>query len=188
MQVRVEGEVFPERMDGHDDAGDTTGHLSEYTLQPYHLLAYHGNWYVFARNMAKDRVATFAISRFRRIEPTGCCSSRNSRSISRRFDVIIEKGKAQSDNSAAGSRIFPSGHRVIIPLIEADPYLAFIVGRRCQPPADGLDDADATTPEMGNRTYCRFYKSYAKMWAPDTGRLVTDRLFETANPRRMKKI
>ena len=49
-----------------------TGHLSEYTLQPYHLLAYHGNWYVFARNMAKNRVATFAISRFRRIEPTGC--------------------------------------------------------------------------------------------------------------------
>ncbi len=48
-----------------------TGHVSEYTLQPYHLLAYHGNWYVFARNMAKNRVATFAISRFRRIEPTG---------------------------------------------------------------------------------------------------------------------
>ncbi len=29
------------------------------------------NWYVFARNMAKNRVATFAISRFRSIEPTG---------------------------------------------------------------------------------------------------------------------
>ena len=41
-------------------------------LKPYHLLAYHGNLYVFARNMAKNRVATFAISRFRRIEPTGC--------------------------------------------------------------------------------------------------------------------
>ena len=33
-----------------------------------------------------------------------------------------------------------------------------------------------------------FNKSYAEMWAPATGRLVTDRLFETANPRRMKKI
>ena len=27
MQVRVEVEVFPERMDGHDDAGDTTGQI-----------------------------------------------------------------------------------------------------------------------------------------------------------------
>jgi hypothetical protein len=32
---------------------------------------YHGNWYVFAWNTTKDRVATFALSRFRRIEPTG---------------------------------------------------------------------------------------------------------------------
>jgi len=47
------------------------GRISEYTLRPYHLLAYHGNWYVFARNTAKERVATFALSRFRRIEPTG---------------------------------------------------------------------------------------------------------------------
>ncbi len=35
------------------------------------MLAYHGNWYVFAWNTAKERVATFAISRFRQIEPTG---------------------------------------------------------------------------------------------------------------------
>ena len=47
------------------------GRVSEYTLRPYHLLAYHGNWYVFAWNTAKDRVATFALSRFRHIEPTG---------------------------------------------------------------------------------------------------------------------
>ncbi len=47
------------------------GRISEYTLLPYHLLAYHGNWYVFAWNMAKKRVATFALSRFRHIESTG---------------------------------------------------------------------------------------------------------------------
>jgi hypothetical protein len=33
-----------------------------------------------------------------------------------------------------------------------------------------------------------FNKSYAKMWAPETGRLVSDRFFETAGPNRMKKI
>ena len=47
------------------------GRISDYTLHPYHLLAYHGNWYVFAWNMDKERVATFAISRFRQIESTG---------------------------------------------------------------------------------------------------------------------
>ena len=33
-----------------------------------------------------------------------------------------------------------------------------------------------------------FNESYAKMWAPETGRLVSDRFFETAGPNRMKKI
>jgi len=47
------------------------GRISDYTLRPYHLLAYHGNWYVFAWNAAKERIATFALSRFRQIEPTG---------------------------------------------------------------------------------------------------------------------
>jgi|LSQX01.3.fsa_nt_gb proteasome accessory factor B len=47
------------------------GRVSEYKLHPYHLLAYHGNWYVLARNVGKDRVETFALSRFRRLEATG---------------------------------------------------------------------------------------------------------------------
>jgi predicted DNA-binding transcriptional regulator YafY len=48
-----------------------TGRVSEYELHPYHLLAYHGNWYVLARNVAKNQVETFALSRFRRIETGG---------------------------------------------------------------------------------------------------------------------
>lgn len=42
--------------------------VSEFELHPYHLLAYHGNWYLLARNMAKAPVETFARSRFRRVE------------------------------------------------------------------------------------------------------------------------
>ncbi|MDP8236836.1 MAG: WYL domain-containing protein, partial [Candidatus Erginobacter occultus] len=53
-----------------------TGRRSEYELHPYHLLAYHGNWYLFARNLARDRVQTFALSRFERIETAGCTFSR----------------------------------------------------------------------------------------------------------------
>lgn len=47
------------------------GRESDYKLHPYHLLAYHGNWYLLARNEEKDRMATFALSRFRSIEETG---------------------------------------------------------------------------------------------------------------------
>jgi len=47
------------------------GCVSEYEMHPYHLLAYHGNWYALALNTAKARVETFALSRFRRIEKTG---------------------------------------------------------------------------------------------------------------------
>ena len=76
--VRIDPEVwaqvagFIERREGIRATYQTfDGRVSEYTLQPYHLPAYHGNWYVFAWNTDKDRVATFALSRFRRIEPTG---------------------------------------------------------------------------------------------------------------------
>ena len=47
------------------------GRVSGYELHPYHLLAYHGNWYALALNTAKARVETFALSRFRRIEAMG---------------------------------------------------------------------------------------------------------------------
>ena len=48
-----------------------TGQISGYELHPLHLLVYHGNWYVLAFNPAKDRVETFALSRFRRLEGSG---------------------------------------------------------------------------------------------------------------------
>lgn len=47
------------------------GRESTYRLHPYHLLAYHGNWYLLAHNEAKANVATFALSRFRQVEGTG---------------------------------------------------------------------------------------------------------------------
>ena len=34
----------------------------------------------------------------------------------------------------------------------------------------------------------QFNKDYARMWSPQTGRLISDRFFETANAQRMKKI
>lgn len=47
------------------------GRESETRLHPYHLLAYHGNWYLLAHHEEKDHMATFALSRFRKVEGLG---------------------------------------------------------------------------------------------------------------------
>ena len=55
----------------------------------------------------------------------------------RRFDAAMDQ--VQDDPSAAGRRIFPDGHRVIVPLIEADPYFYSLIDNpRIAAIADGL--------------------------------------------------
>ena len=50
------------------------GKSGTYEIEPIHLLAYHGNWYVLARSRGSDK--TFALSRFGKVEPTGKCFKR----------------------------------------------------------------------------------------------------------------
>ena len=224
------------------------------------------------------------------------------------FDAVIASDGAQNDDSEAGQRIFPQGHRVIVPLIEADPFfynlldhpnLASIaddlLGEDCifygssdgqihcgdtnwhrdgQTPLPAIDakltfylddiapgkgclsvipgshhwpldcidlEQQVDAPVLGynvrqlpgrydlgyskgdviafntriwhsswggspNRRQMawmmrtapheawefdrivQFNKDYARMWSPQTGRLISDRFFETANAQRMKKI
>lgn len=47
------------------------GVTGRYLLEPCHLVAYHGNWYLLALNTAAGRIETFALSRCRSIEGTG---------------------------------------------------------------------------------------------------------------------
>jgi predicted DNA-binding transcriptional regulator YafY len=47
------------------------GTVGPYVLRPYHLFAYHGNWYVAAGRDGKDRAGTFAVSRILSVEGTG---------------------------------------------------------------------------------------------------------------------
>ena len=47
------------------------GVVRDYPVEPYHLAAYHGNWYLVARNAAAGRVETFALSRCRSLGSTG---------------------------------------------------------------------------------------------------------------------
>lgn len=46
------------------------GRLKNYEVDPLHLYAYHGNWYVLARKTADGAIATFAVSRVRKV--AGC--------------------------------------------------------------------------------------------------------------------
>ena len=76
-RVRIDPELWS-RMAGHIERREVIraqyqtfdGRVSDYELHPYHLLAYHGNWYVMALNKKKEHVATFALSRFRNLEGT----------------------------------------------------------------------------------------------------------------------
>ena len=47
------------------------GQVGTYVLWPYHLMAYHGNWYIAAGQEGKDEPLTFAVSRIRSVEVTG---------------------------------------------------------------------------------------------------------------------
>lgn len=47
------------------------GKRGTYELDPLHLYAYHGNWYVLAKKTSDGSVGMFAISRMRRVENRG---------------------------------------------------------------------------------------------------------------------
>jgi predicted DNA-binding transcriptional regulator YafY len=47
------------------------GITRDYEVEPYHLVAYHGNWYLLALNTAAGRLETFALSRCRSLAGTG---------------------------------------------------------------------------------------------------------------------
>lgn len=47
------------------------GETAAYLLDPYHLIAYHGDWYLLAYHHRRERVATFALSRIRGVRSTG---------------------------------------------------------------------------------------------------------------------
>jgi proteasome accessory factor B len=47
------------------------GVIRDYLLEPWHLVAYHGNWYLLALNTSAGRTETFALSRCRSLAATG---------------------------------------------------------------------------------------------------------------------
>jgi hypothetical protein len=47
------------------------GVIRDYLLQPWHLVAYHGNYYPLALNTDAGRTETFALSRCRSLAGTG---------------------------------------------------------------------------------------------------------------------
>jgi proteasome accessory factor B len=47
------------------------GAIKNYRLEPYHLVAYHGNWYLLALNTAAGHKETFALSRCLSLTGTG---------------------------------------------------------------------------------------------------------------------
>lgn len=74
------------------------GRESDYRLHPYHLLAYHGNWYLLAHNEEKDRMATFALSRFRQVEGTGA-------TFRRATDLVVKAYAGEAFGITRGEKL-----------------------------------------------------------------------------------
>ena len=72
------------------------------------------------RELSLEQKTHFRVLGF--VKVPGALTAAEIDEYSQRFDAIIERGETQGDESDAGARIFPDGHRVIIPRIEADPY------------------------------------------------------------------
>jgi predicted DNA-binding transcriptional regulator YafY len=48
-----------------------SGEQKEYTINPYHLAAYHGEWYLLGHHLKRKCEVTFAVSRIKKIKGLG---------------------------------------------------------------------------------------------------------------------
>jgi len=113
------------------------GRVCEYELHPYHLLAYHGNWYLMAWNVEKERVATFALSRFRRVQET-------RERFTRPTDFSPESYARQSFGIVGGEE--PIKVRLLF-----EPKLAVYITERQWHPSQEFRQQDNSRPAGGFR-------------------------------------
>jgi proteasome accessory factor B len=130
------------------------GRVSEYELHPYHLLAYHGNWYVLALNTAKARVETFALSRFKRMEGTG-------QSFTRSAEFSPETYARQAFGIVGGEE--PIKVRLLF-----DPKLAvYITERQWHPSQEFRTRADGGVEMRMETTGRKELVRWVLSWMPD---------------------
>ncbi len=160
-QIRIDPEVWAklascvERCEAVRATYQTfDGRVSEYKLHPYHLLAYHGNWYVLARNVGKDRVETFALSRFRRLEATG-------QNFTRSAEFNPETYARQAFGIVGGEK--PIRVRLLF-----DPKLAvYITERQWHPSQEFLARADGCVEMRMETTGRKELVRWVLSWMPD---------------------
>jgi len=102
------------------------GTVKRYLLEPYHLLAYHGNWYVIGKSMASGKIATFAISRIRELRATG-----------EYFEVEAEFDAAAHIASAFGIVRGEAPFRV---RLRFSPAVAAYIGERVWHPTQRIEE------------------------------------------------
>ncbi len=160
-RVRIDPEVwaqlagFVERREAIRATYQTfDGRVSEYELHPYHLIAYHGNWYLMAWNVEKKRVATFALSRFRRIEAMG-------QTFTRLAGFSPETYARQAFGIVGGEK--PIRVRLLF-----DPKLAvYITERQWHPSQEFLARADGCVEMRMETTGRKELVRWVLSWMPD---------------------
>ena len=139
------------------------GRVSEYELHPYHLLAYHGNWYTLALNTTKARVETFALSRFRQIAATG-------QTFTRPAEFCLETYARQAFGIAGGEE--PIKVRLLF-----EPKLAvYITERQWHPTQEFRTRLDGRVEMRMETTGRKELVRWVLSWMPDVKVLAPKRL------------
>ena len=160
-RVRIDPEVWAQ-VAGHIERREAmradyqsfAGRVSRYGLHPLHLLAYHGNWYVLARNAEKGQIETFALSRFRGIEAAGSTFTRPA-------DFDAQRYARQAFGITGGEK--PIKVRLLF-----EPKLAVYVAEREWHPSEKLkhqadDRVEIRLETTGRKELVRWVLS----WIPD---------------------
>jgi len=75
------------------------GEKKDYIIDPYHLAAYHGEWYLLGYHHRRKCVATFAVSRIKKIKGVGACFLPPSK-------TVIEEKLTQGFGISYGGEIY----------------------------------------------------------------------------------
>lgn len=146
------------------------GQTRDYVLRPYHLLAYHGNWYVVGGADGKAGPGTFALSRIRSVAATG-----RHFAVPRGFDAVAHVAK--------GFGIVQGGKPIAVRLLFSVKVAVYIRERVWHPSQRIRERRDGSIELSMETAGWQELVRWILSWQPDCKVLAPKRLRERVRAR-----
>lgn len=141
------------------------GATGDYVVDPYHLLAYHGDWYLIGHHHRRDAIASFAVSRIAAVESTG-----------NRFEVPLRFDAAAWVRERFG---VTGGERRLQVRLRFSPRVAEYIRRRIWHPSQQImERRDGGLELRMTTTGWKEVVRWVLSWQPDVTVLAPKRLRE----------